>query len=269
MSNDLAKTVSYWDENADVWDAAMLDGSAFQKTLVEPSTLKFLKPESGKNILDLACGNGQMSRVMASLGAHITAIDGSQNMINRAKQRSEGLAIDYQVADITKIEEMSFLEASSFDAVLCNMALMDIVDFVPVFQLAYKVLKESGVFVFSITHPCFDKSVGPHVTEMHENEGTVLLERSIKIRQYLMPSALKTRALPTLPSAHYFFHRSLQSYLTAAFEEGFSMCGIAEPAFSHDTDLKEHKGWHELPHVPVVFIAKFMKSKNMKEANNG
>jgi ubiquinone/menaquinone biosynthesis C-methylase UbiE len=258
MTHDLTNAISYWNENACVWDEAMAEGSAFQKTLVEPSTLNLLKPEAGQTILDLACGNGQMSRVLAALGAAVTAIDGSQNMINLARKRSAGLTIEYRVADIMTTEQV-LLEPSSFDAVLCNMALMDIQEIKPVFQIAYRALKKDGAFVFSVTHPCFDKSVGPHITEMHENGGTVLMERSIKVREYLNTTSLKTRALPTLPSAHYFFHRPLQVYLSAAFEEGFSMCGIAEPAFPHDTELKEHKGWHELPGIPVVFIAKFKK----------
>lgn len=70
---------------------------------------------------------------------------------------------------------------------------------------------------------------------------------------------MKARALPSLPDPHFFFHRSLGDYLNASFEAGFAMHAIAEPAFPQQSDLSEHKGWHNLPEIPVVFIEKLKK----------
>lgn len=83
----------FWDANADVWDEAMGEGSLFQKKIVEPNTLKFLAIKPGMSVLDIACGKGQMSRVLAALGAKVTAIDGSQVMIKIAKSRSKFINI--------------------------------------------------------------------------------------------------------------------------------------------------------------------------------
>jgi ubiquinone/menaquinone biosynthesis C-methylase UbiE len=255
----VVESISYWNDNASTWDEAMGEGSSFQKSLVEPKTLEFLDIQPSMKILDIACGNGQMSRRLAELGAQVVAIDGSSEMIKCAQQRSNGNNIRYQVADVTKSEDLQFLNPSHFDAVLCNMALMDIADIKPVFQLAYRVLKDSGILVFSITHPCFDKAVGPHITEIHENEGALKSIHAIKVERYLTPQVMTARALPSLPSTHFFFHRSLGDYLNAVFESGFAMHAIAEPTFSHQLGLSEHKGWHNLPEIPVVFIAKFKK----------
>jgi 2-polyprenyl-3-methyl-5-hydroxy-6-metoxy-1,4-benzoquinol methylase len=259
MTYDLNQAIPYWGLNAEVWDEAMADGSLFQKVLVEPHVLQFLNVQPNQRVLDIACGNGQMSRVLARMGACVTAIDGSAQMIHLAKDRSQGLTIDYHVADIANNKTLPNLKNGQFDAVLCNMALMDIAEIEPVFQLAHKVLKDAGVFVFSISHPCFDKSVGPHVTELHENEGTSITERFIKVGRYLSSCVLKTRALPSFPSPHFFFHRSLETYLNAAFDQGLMMCGVAESAFPQDANFTVHRGWHELPSIPVVFIAKFRK----------
>lgn len=256
MSN---QAISYWNQNASTWDEAMAKGSPFQKTLVEPKTLEFLNVHPGMSVLDIACGNGQMSRRLASLGALVTSIDGSETMIRLAQQRSKGLEINYHIGDVTQPTPLSFLKNAQFEAVLCNMALMDICDITPVFQFIYEVLKDEGIFVFSITHPCFDKAVGPHLTELHENGGTLLTKHFIKVNQYLTPSKITTRALPSLPSSHDFFHRPLETYLKAAFETGFVMCGVAEPSFPSNSDLVEHKGWHNLSDIPVVFIAKLKK----------
>lgn len=68
----------------------MGEGSAFQKTLVEPKTLEFLKIELSMKVLDIACGNGQRSCCLAELGAQIVTFEGSAEMIKRAQQRSQG-----------------------------------------------------------------------------------------------------------------------------------------------------------------------------------
>jgi 2-polyprenyl-3-methyl-5-hydroxy-6-metoxy-1,4-benzoquinol methylase len=258
MENNCAKTIADWDKNAATWDEAMQEGSPFQKRIVEPHTLQFLNIQPNQTVLDFACGNGQMSRVLARLGAKVTAIDISQEMIKHARLRSQNLEIDYRVADITH-DKLENLGTSKFDAFLCNMALMDIEDIKPVFQLAYKVLKDSGVFVFSINHPCYDKSAAVHVRENSDQDGILVTQTCLKVREYLQSTVQRVRALPTLPAVHYFYHRPLQFYLNAAFSEGFSMSGVAEVGFSEDTNLREHRGWHELPQIPVVIIAKLIK----------
>lgn len=258
MKHDLNQTISYWDKNAAIWDEAMGEGSPFQKELLEPHTLKFLDIKAGQKVLDIACGNGQMSRVLARLGAKVTAIDASPTMVKLAQSRNADLAIDYRIADITKTQPGD-LEGHPFDAVLCNMALMDIEDIKPVFEVAYKVLKDTGIFVFSVNHPCYDKSAATHLRETYDQNGVLITETCLKVREYLKPTSLTVKALPTFSSVHYFFHRPLQTYLNVAFEAGFLMCGIAEQGFPENTTLREHKGWHELPQIPVVFIAKFKK----------
>lgn len=250
----------FWDANAHVWDEAMGEGSLFQKTIVESDTLKFLAIKPGMSVLDIACGNGQMSRVMAALGAKVTAIDASQTMIKIAKSRSKQFDITYHVANVTQENGLQFLQGLEFDAILCNMALMDISTITPLFKAISQLLKVNGSFVFSITHPCFDKAVGPQITEIHENEGTLAMRQSIKIYQYLTPSQMKARAIPSLPQVHYFFHRPLEFYLGTAFAHGLVMCGLSEPAFPKTADFTEHKGWHKLCDIPVALIAKFQKA---------
>lgn len=257
-------TLFYWNENAEVWSAHMGEGSPFQRALVEPKTLEFLDVSPKLSVLDLACGNGQMSRRLTGLGARVVGVDGSEKMIAEARAFEGESEPDYYVADLTKKDALSFIGDETFERVLCNMALMDIEEIEPVFSLARRVLKPQGVFVFSITHPCFDKAVGNHLTELEEKEGTLHMRRFIKIERYLSSSTLTTKALPSLPSSHFFFHRSLETYLGAAFKAGFVVSDLAEPAFGPDTTLTEHKGWHHLAEIPVVLVVKLQKKDQRK-----
>ncbi|GIP47484.1 methyltransferase type 11 [Paenibacillus sp. J53TS2] len=59
--------------------------------------LTWLHPLPGERILDLGCGNGDLTAAIAAAGAIPTGIDASEEMIHRAKQRYPEL--DLQVGD--------------------------------------------------------------------------------------------------------------------------------------------------------------------------
>ena len=47
--------------------------------------LEWLAPEAGERILDLGCGDGQLTERIAAAGASVTGIDASPTMIAAAK----------------------------------------------------------------------------------------------------------------------------------------------------------------------------------------
>src|SRR5260221_9800949 len=113
-----------WDANAAYWDEQMEAGNTWQQFLIEPAVERVLRLEPGERVLEIACGNGEFSRRMASLGATVLATDFSEPMIERA--RSHGGDIEYRIADATDRAALLALgEPGSFDAVVCNMAVMD------------------------------------------------------------------------------------------------------------------------------------------------
>jgi 2-polyprenyl-3-methyl-5-hydroxy-6-metoxy-1,4-benzoquinol methylase len=66
-----------------------------------PFLLKQLPPRIG-SALDIGCGTGHFSRLLAAHADHVTGIDLSPEMIRIAQERSAHLPnIDYQVQDVT------------------------------------------------------------------------------------------------------------------------------------------------------------------------
>lgn len=101
-------------------------------------------PIQGKTALDIGCGTGEFSRLLASRFDKVFAIDLSPNMIAVARQRSRQFSnIDFQVADIMDWE----LPGEQFDAVVSIATLhhLPIENLLPHLKAA---LKPGGKLVF-------------------------------------------------------------------------------------------------------------------------
>lgn len=150
-------SISGWNQMADWWDEKLGDeGDLWHRTLIDPPLLQLVGDVKGVRLLDLACGNGYLSRRFARQGAIVTSVDANEPVIERARMREaqESLGITYHVADAA---HLPMLEEGTFDLVVCNMALMDIEDASGAIQEVARVLRQKGRFVASLSHPCFDK----------------------------------------------------------------------------------------------------------------
>jgi ubiquinone/menaquinone biosynthesis C-methylase UbiE len=146
-----------WDQMTDWWDEKLGDaGDLWHRALIDPPLIRLVGEVNGIQILDLACGNGYLSRRFARQGAIVTAVDANAPLIERVRTREkqESLGITYHVADAAHLE---MLEDAAFDLVICNMALMDIENAAGAIHEVSRVLRPRGRFVMSLSHPCFDK----------------------------------------------------------------------------------------------------------------
>ena len=111
-----------------------------------------LPPVAGARVLDLACGQGRMSRYLARRGADVLGVDVSAAMLSKA--RAAGPAgITYLRADVTGAP--TWWDGRPFDGCTCELALMDIDDLAGAVATVAAVLRPGGWFVASIVHPCF------------------------------------------------------------------------------------------------------------------
>lgn len=250
-----------WNTNAKVWDARMGDeGNNFFQILQWPAIVSLLDPQPAHHILDVACGNGLTSRKLAVLGASVTAIDFSTELIELAKSRpNPGDRITYQVLDAT--DEDALVKALSptapFDSALCNMALFDMAEIEPLFRALRKLLKPGGVFVFSLTHPAFNNSSCVHVVEEVDWDGEIKTVYSVKISRYMNPYVARGLALRNQPAPQPYFERPLQYYMNTGFENGFVLDGFEERAFPPDHPGKHPLSWGgQFSEIPPVLVAR-------------
>jgi ubiquinone/menaquinone biosynthesis C-methylase UbiE len=167
----------YWNANADAWTILAQAGyDTYRDYLNTPAFFAMLPDVDGLSGLDIGCGEGHNTRLLAKRRALVTAIDISEVFIAHAKQleEQEPLGIDYRV---TSAVELPFADAT-FDFATAFMSLMDIPETDRALAEAYRILKPGGFLQFSITHPCFDT---PHRRNLRNETG---LTYAIEVGDY-------------------------------------------------------------------------------------
>ena len=219
------------------------------------ASLLDLKP--GQRILDIACGNGLTSRRLAALGANVTAFDFSANLIERAKTRENPSSrIEYRVIDATEEGQLLSLGENVFDSALSNMVLFDMADIETLFRTLPKLLKPTGKFVFSLTHPAFNNASCVHVMEEFD-DSEIKTVYSVKISRYMTSYHAKGLALRGQPKPQMYFERPLQYYLNLGFQNGFVLDGFEKRAFPPDHPQTSPLGWGgKFSEIPPALIAR-------------
>ncbi|HKY54839.1 MAG TPA: class I SAM-dependent methyltransferase [Anaerolineales bacterium] len=102
------------------------------------------------SILELGCGTGKNTSFYAQLGKKVHAVDFSQGMIDKAKEKVKTENVKFFMMDITK---RWIFDDDSFDLVVCNLVLEHIQDISFVFSEASRVLQKKGRFFINELHP--------------------------------------------------------------------------------------------------------------------
>ena len=249
-----------WNSKARFWDALQGDeGNSFHRRLVEPSVLQLLKLQPGERVLDVGCGNGVLARRLAQQGALVSAFDFSEELVRLAKARGQpsAKAIQYHLIDATDEAAMLALGESRFDAITCTMTMMDMPTLKPLFHAASRLLGAGGRFVYATAHPAFNSNNPIFVHEKEDRDGAVSDHYAVKLRAYLDVPPVKGAGAPNEPNPHYYYHRPLHKLLGDAFEAGFALDAVLEPAFSpDDSESPQRLSWFKLWQIPPVLTGR-------------
>jgi trans-aconitate methyltransferase len=102
-----------------------------------------LTPQEGEQILDVGCGTGYLTQLIASSGAMVTGMDSSVDMIAKAKNDYPHLS--FRVASVT---DFSF--GQSYDAMFSNAVLHWVTEKEKAIQCMYNNLKPGGRLVLEM-----------------------------------------------------------------------------------------------------------------------
>lgn len=105
-----------------------------------------------RRILDLACGTGSLTLLLASKGYEVTGIDKAQGMLKVAREKADS---ENQKISLHQGDMISFQLDQQFDAILCtydsiNYAI-DEDELSRMFETVSKHLTIDGLFIFDVT----------------------------------------------------------------------------------------------------------------------
>ena len=234
---------SFWNNNAEAWTAlARLGYDTYRDHLNTPAFLKILPDITGKTGIDVGCGEGYNTRLLAKQGAQITAVDIAEKFIVKAKELQLDFpdGIEYVVASASSLP----FADNTFDFATSFMCMMDVPDPEQAIKEAFRTVKPGGFFQFSITHPCFNT---PHRRNIRNSDRlTYAIEvggyfnfQNGEIAEWIFsdtPAALKDKfekfKVPV-------FNRTLTFWLNAITDAGFVIEKVNEP-FPDDEMIKQY-----------------------------
>jgi ubiquinone/menaquinone biosynthesis C-methylase UbiE len=228
-----------WNENADAWtELARAGYDVYRDHLNTPAFLAMLPNVSGLRGLDIGCGEGHNTRLLARHGAQMTGIDIAPRFVAHARdaESREPLGISYEVASGV---ELPFGDAT-WDFATAFMSLMDMAEADRAIREAFRVIKPGGFLQFSISHPCTDTS---HRRNLRDANGrTYALElggyfhgTDGDVTEWLFgatPPDLKRRFRPFRTPQ---FHRPLSDWLNSIVAAGFVFERVEEPHADDET----------------------------------
>src|SRR5690349_11126484 len=141
---------------ADWWDP---HGASAMLHKLNPVRLKYIRdqidqhwqcdecgraPLAGKTALDVGCGAGLLTEPLARLGAKVTGLDATPEVIAVARDHASAMAlqIDYRVGDVQELE-------GQFDLITCMEVIEHVADPAAFVKALGKRLAKDGLLIMS------------------------------------------------------------------------------------------------------------------------
>jgi SAM-dependent methyltransferase len=206
-----------WEAHADWWIEGFTEGAdpEYAEQILPLATSELVGFE---DVLDLGCGDGQISRVVAESGARVVGVDPTWNQIRVAHERGGGPA--YARSEAAALPFAS----ASFDAAVACLVFEHIDDLDIAVSEVARVLRPGGRFSFFLNHPLLqtpgsgwidDHTVDP--PEQYWRIGPYLIEQD-SVEQVEHGVFIR------------FVHRPLSRYVNTLAEHGLVLERMVEPA---------------------------------------
>ena len=215
-------TTTDWSDVAEWYDRLVGEtGSEYHREVVLPGVMRLLNPQPAQRMVDVACGQGVLCRMLRDRGVEVMGIDAAEPLIRAARERGPN-DIRYQVGDA---RELGFLHESSFDTAACVLAIQNIHPIQPMCEGVSRALKSGGRFVIVMMHPAFR---GPKETSWGWDEAKKVQYR--RVDRYLLPRKSPIVAHPGKAADVYTwtFHKPIESYVKALHNAGLLIDALEE-----------------------------------------
>jgi SAM-dependent methyltransferase len=260
FADEEARVQEYWDRNAKNWVPSVRRGYDRQRrNFHDPLFYQVLGDVSNLRIVELGCGEGITCRALAERGAQfVVGVDISSAMIEAARSAlaPDPALIQYVVSSISDVPS---LEAGSFDCVVSVMTLMDLPNINAAMGTAKRLLKHGGFFVFSITHPIWDRintewELSPPGTWQLKLGNYFDSIRAMDRWNFSLPDGTPAHAEPfEIP----YYSRTVAEYLNTAIDVGLRLERLVEEPAPTQDDGELERIFERWRKIPFYLMARF------------
>jgi SAM-dependent methyltransferase len=204
-----------WEEHAGWWQREFTDGA-------DPEYVEQIIPlveqhlGGAHRVLDVGCGEGQLARRAAALGARVVGLDPTEAQIAVAAERAGGAHYTRAAAEALPCAD------GVFDAVVMCLVIEHLDPFEPALAEVARVLVPGGRFLLLMNHPLLQTPESGWIDDR------ILEEQYWRVGPYLRPEATIEEVAPgvNLP----FMSRPLSRYVHVMGTLGLLIEDMDEPA---------------------------------------
>lgn len=121
----------------------------YNNCIEEPLMLNLIGNTENKDIIDIGCGSGELSSILAKTANSVLGIDISQKMLNIAREKNINSNTRYQELSMENISSLS----EKFDIAVSSLAFHYVENFEKLILDISKLLRKRGSLIFSQEHP--------------------------------------------------------------------------------------------------------------------
>jgi SAM-dependent methyltransferase len=230
-----------WEASADAWITAVADDPS--RKMLDPIMLRLCGDVRGRKMIDVGCGEGRFSRLLADRGALSVGIDPTETLLRAARDRGS-------MSPARAVAEALPFAPSSFDLAVTYITLVDIEHYREAIAEMARVLRP-GARLAAANIGFVSASAAPNGSWHRDEDGTRLY---VPIDNYATERSV-VYEWAGLRLRNY--HRPLGAYMSAYLAVGLILREFLEPVPPERfRDVPEFNGAFRVPWLTVMLWEK-------------